>query len=61
MVTSVYASLTALGIGLTDEKGLIHMGIEFTDLTLEQLCDLMCGKPDDDCDDDEDEEDDDEI
>ena len=24
------------------------MGAEFTDLTIEELCELMCGKPEDD-------------
>lgn len=30
------------------------MGKEFYDLTPEELCDLMCGKPEDDYEDDED-------
>lgn len=31
------------------------MGMEFYDLTEEELCDLMCGKPEEDEEDDEDE------
>lgn len=29
------------------------MGMEFTNLTEEELCDLMCGKPEDDGEEDE--------
>ena len=29
------------------------MGMEFTNLTEEELCDLMCGKPEEDEDDEE--------
>ena len=30
------------------------MGMEFTNLTEEDLCDLMCGKPEEDLEEDED-------
>ena len=33
------------------------MGMEFTNLTEEELCDLMCGGPEEDKDDEEDERD----
>lgn len=32
------------------------MGKTFENLTWEELCDLMCGKPEEDCEEDEEEE-----
>jgi hypothetical protein len=34
-------------------KGVQIMGQTFEDLTWEELCDLMCGQPEDDCEEDD--------